>query len=261
MSKHIRNTLIAVAAMSLGLISTANADVIRVTESNFLAGSGLITFDEVPLGTVNPHYDPAEYGGDAGAPSVDFGGFFVGQQISDNPASDCPGATATGCVVGTPTDPLTLDSSAPDTFTVNDASSNTNPVLSGSPTFAGPVAILFSNPVVGVGLKGGFFDAVNSTQIAAYTATGDLIGSVTNTQTGFEFFGLMTASGQPLISGLLFSLVADEPAGFAIDNLRFAEVGEIAPTPTGVPAPGTAALLSLGLLLILAFCRRYGYRA
>jgi hypothetical protein len=70
---------IALLGLAPGLTQTANADIIQIPESAFLAGSGLITFSEVPLGTQNPVYTPALYGGGAGSPTVTFGGFFAGQ--------------------------------------------------------------------------------------------------------------------------------------------------------------------------------------
>ena len=51
----------------------------------------------------------------------------------------------------------------------------------------------FSTPQAGVGLIGGYFNAVGSTAITAYAADGSVIGSVTNSVTGDEFLGLVTS--------------------------------------------------------------------
>jgi hypothetical protein len=248
---------IALLALTPGLTQTANAtSVIQIPESAFVAGSGEITFSEVPLGTQNPVYAPALYGGGAGSPTVTFGGFFGGQSLSANPGVDCPGAAATGCVVGTPTGPLTISGTSPVTFTANDSANPTSPVLSGSPLFNGPVAIEFSTPQTGVGLDGGFFDAIASTGITAYDINGNVLGTVANNQTGIEFLGLVTDDHSALISGLLFHLVGAEPAGFAVDNIRFG-VGSQVVNP--VPGPIAGAGLP-GLIMasggLLAWARR-----
>jgi hypothetical protein len=239
--------------------------VIRVDETAFEAGSGLITFSEFSLGTTNPTYTPADYGGVAANPDVSFGGFFQGQSLGD--AGSCPvGAALTGCVVGSPTDPLTLDPSSPSTSIVSDGANPTSPVLSGSPLFNGPVAILFDEDIAGVGLDGGFFDDVNSTSITAFSRSGQVIGSVLNDGTGIEFLGLVTASGNNEIAGLLFSLAGAENAGFAIDNLRFGDAAVIGGPQDpiefrAVPLlnPWSIALLSLVLLSLgLLVVRRLG---
>ena len=232
------------------------AGIIRVNETAFQAGSGLITFSEVPTGETNPIYTAADYGGGAGDPTVTFAGFFDGQALGD--ASSCPaGAALSGCVVGTPTDPITLDAASPQTSVVNDFSNPTSPVLSGSPTFNGPIAIHFDGDVAGVGLEGGFFDAAGGTAITAFDRAGNTIGSVVNEETGIEFLGLVTASGTNDIAGLLFSLVGEETNGFAIDNLRFGDDSVVGPGPGPGPEPTTLRSVplldvwSLGLLSVV----------
>jgi hypothetical protein len=239
---------IALLGLAPGVTLTANAtSIIQIPESSFVAGSGLITFSEVPSGTQNPVYPPALYGGGAGSPTVTFGGFFAGQSLSANPGVDCPGAAATGCVVGTPTGLLTISVTSPLTFTTNDGANPTSPVLSGSPTFNGPVAIEFSTPQTGVGLDGGFFNAIASTGITAYDINGNALGTVANNQLGIEFLGLVTDDQSAQISGLLFHLVGAEPAGFAVDNIRFGVGGQVVP-PEVIPGPIAGAGLP-GLIL------------
>jgi hypothetical protein len=233
-----------IALAATAYIGAADAAVVRVTEADFVAGSGLITFSEFALGTVNPTYTPGDYGGGAGSPTVTFDGFFAGQSLSATPGVDCPGASATACVVGTPSNPLTLDPAAPDTFITTDGANPTSPVLSGSPTFNGPIAVLFDIALAGVGFDAGFFDAVGSTGITAFGLDGSLLGTVTNTGTGIEFLGLVTDDGSEQIAGVFLDLVGSEPAGFAIDNLRFGKQDQVI-VPT--PAPATLALLGIGL--------------
>lgn len=248
MSLTARTLKATAAAVALTAASVANADVIRIDETAFTPDAGLITFSEYSVGTVNPTYSPADYGGGAGAPTVNFGGFFTGQSLGG--AGDCPaGAALTGCVIGTPTASLSLDPTSPDTFITTDGANPTSPVLSGTPRFNGAISILFDTDLAGVGLDGGYFDAIGGTAITAFDRAGNIIGSVLNEGLGIEFLGLVTEDGSNAIAGLQFSLVGAEPAGFAIDNLRFGTGDQIdIPPVAGVPEPGSIALLGLGLI-------------
>ncbi|CAL1238863.1 PEP-CTERM sorting domain-containing protein [Candidatus Methylocalor cossyra] len=227
-------------AGSLAWQGSAEAGVIRVSEAAFTPAAGLITFSEKPIGTLNPIYSPGDYGGGAGAPTVSFEGYFLGQSLGGG----CGGAPS-GCVTGLPSNPLALDPSAPNTFITQDGANPTSPVLSGSPLFNGPIAILFSTDQYGVGLDGGYFDALGGTAITAFARDGSVLGSVANVGLGIEFLGLVTDNGSASIAGLLFSLVGPEPAGFAIDNLRFGVGGQVI-NPT--PEPVSLALFAAGLM-------------
>jgi len=233
---------------------SAKASIVQVSEGNFVAGAGLITFSEFAVNTVNPTYAPATYGGGAGSPTVTFDGFFNGQSLSATPAVDCPGAAASACVVGTPLAGLSLDPASPDTFITTDGSNPTSPVLSGSPTFNGPIAVLFDVDIAGVGFDGGFFNAVGSTGITAFARDGSLLGTIINSVTGIEFLGLVTDDGAEAIAGVFLDLVGAEPAGFAIDNLRFGRAGQVT-VPGTIPEPAALSLLGLGLMAI-GFARR-----
>ncbi len=228
----------AIAATAVG----ASASVIKIDVGAFQPSAGLITFSELPLGTTNPVYTAANYGGDpTTAPTVSFGGYFTGQSLGNT----C-GGLASGCVVGSPTGPLSL-SGAQTTRIVGDSANPTSPVLSGTPTFNGPVAVLFDRDLAGVGLDGGFFDAIGGTAITAFARDGTMLGQVSNEEIGIEFLGLVTNDGSEKIAGLLFSLIGAEPAGFAIDNLRFGLAGQVV-VPGQVPEPLSAALVAIGLL-------------
>lgn len=253
----LRNFVLLATAISLGSLSTANAGIIRISEAAFTADAGQITFSEFSVGTTNPTYTPGDYGGSVGAPIVTFDGWFAGQGLSVTPGVDCPGAAATACVVGSPTGPLTLDSASPDTFISTDPANPDAPVLSGTPTFNGPIAVLFSKDLAGVGFDGGYFDAVGSTGITAFARDGSLLGTVTNVGLGIEFLGLVTDDGSAQIAGVFLDLVGSEPFGFEIDDLRFGQAGEIIVPPTDVPGPGSFGLALLGLgLLIFAFAKK-----
>ncbi|MGM3308257.1 PEP-CTERM sorting domain-containing protein [Anabaena sp. WFMT] len=248
------------SALSLSLVtfqSSANATgIVRISEDAFTADAGLITFSELPLNTFNPTYAPTLYGGVAGAPTVTFGGVFLGQTVGVAPFP--AGANPNGVVNGTPTASLTLDPNSPATRITTDFSNPTTPVLSGSPTFNGPISILFDTDIAGVGLDGGFFNAIGGTAIKAFDRTGALLGSVTNTGLGIEFLGLVTDNGQNKIAGLQFSLVGAEPFGFAIDNLRFGRAGQVVvPTPITVPEPASLiGILGLGAFGVTSLRKR-----
>jgi len=247
------HSLIA-AGVALALTASAHAGIVKVDVSAFTPQAGLITFSEKPLSTPNPVYNPADYGGGAAAPVVRFGGFFAGQALGT--VGTCPaGAAVTGCVVGSPTGPLALAANSPNTFIVGDGSNPTSPVLSGSPTFNGPIGILFSVDLAGVGLDGGFFNAIGGTAITAFDRNGNLLGRVSNERIGIEFLGLVTDDGAATIAGLLFSLVGSEPAGFAIDNVRFGTAGQVT-IPGAVPEPASLALVGAALLGMAAAGRR-----
>ena len=236
-------------------MTEAAAGVLRISESNFVAGAGLITFDEFALNTPNPTYTPTDYGGGAGSPTVSFDGFFAGQSISGNAAIDCPGAAATACVIGTPNGPLALDPASPDTFITSDIDAPNSPVLTGAPRFNGPIAILFDIDLAGVGFDAGFFDSQASTAITAFARDGSLLGSVSNVGLGIEFLGLVTDNGAEQIAGVFLDLIGSEPAGFAVDSLRFGRAGQVViPTPS-IPEPATFAVFAAGLIG-LAFARR-----
>ena len=248
-------TLIAASFLAAPAVNAMS--VTRIDESAFKADAGLITFSELPSGTVNPTYSPVDYGGGAGAPTVTFGGFFNGQnQDAPFPA----GAARSGVVNGNPTASISLDSDSPDTFITDDRSNPTSPVLSGTPRFNGAISLLFDKNVAGVGLDGGFFDAIGGTAIKAFSRDGSVIGSVNNRSTGIEFLGLVTEDSSEAIAGLQFSLIGPEPAGFAIDNLRFGLTEQIDNPilPGGNEVPTPALLPGLIGMGVAAMRKRKG---
>jgi hypothetical protein len=242
--KILQKSIVALACLASSVV--AQAAVVRIDETAFNPQAGLITFSEMSTGTQNPVYQPVNYGGGAGAPVVSFGGYFTGQTMGT--VGTCPaGAALSGCVIGTPTGTLSLNAASPHTAITSDGSNPTSPVLSGQPTFNGPIAVLFDVDLSGVGLTGGYFNAIGGTAITAFARDGSVLGSVSNQQLGIEFLGLATQDGSAKIAGLLFSLVGSEPAGFAIDNLRFGTAAQVTVPDGNVPEPGSVALVGLAL--------------
>jgi hypothetical protein len=204
----------------LALTMNADAVLLNLDQYSFSPAAPTITFGEYPVNTQNPTYsfNNTPLIGDI---TVRFGGVFEGQQATSGfPVTIDP---------HNPSSPLRLDADGPSVSIKNDSASNSNPVLSGHPTFNGPISVAFSKPVASVGLKGGYFDTVGSTTIEAYDSSGRSLGSITNSVTGFEFYGLTTDTGRNEISGISFFITGDEPAGFAIDNLTFGGLSVTAP--------------------------------
>lgn len=237
-------SLLAALTVSSGV---AGAQLVNLGPGAFVPSAPKITFDEVAVGTINPVYSFS--GLDVlGDITVSFGPSFVGQTVTG-------GFPKT--LTGLPSGPLTLNTGGTDVVkTVTDgAPGATSPVLSGDPIFNGPISIYFSKAVAGVSLKGGFFDAIGGVTIAAFASDGGLLGSITNSATGFEIYGLADASGANVIRGISFYITGPEPAGFQIDDVQFGTARDLVPGTT-VPEPSSVILLGTGLLGLGAAYRR-----
>ncbi len=222
---------LVVGALAFGAVENATAALVDLAEGSFTPDASVVTFSEYASGTENPTYTLAGI-------DVSFGGYFAGG-------------------LGTPTlgVDLSLDPNAPVTFITDDGANPTSPVLSGTPVYNGPVAVLFSEDVAAVGLDGGYFDAIGGTTIAAFDRQGGLLGTITNSELGIEFFGLGDDSGDAVIAGIQFYITGDEPAGYAIDNLTFAtDLNGYNPNP--VPVPAAVWLFGSGLLGLAGASRR-----
>lgn len=235
-----RLSVLAVALVSSGIGGFAQAALIDLGPGSFTPAATAITFSEAgyPINTTDPVYSFTGLPG-LGNVMVSFGGLFVGQTVTNtNPNT---------LLNNLPTGPLTLAGGPPTTFITTDGANPTSPVLSGTPRFNGVISVLFSVPVAGVGLDGGYFDAIGGTSIEAYGADGSSLGIVHNTQYGIEFFGLADSGGANVIKGISFYITGSEPAGFAIDNLTFGAKEVINDVPDGGSTLIALSLASLWL--------------
>ena len=240
-SFSIVTTLAAATLFSMG--ERVEAALINLGPGSFTPAATAIDFSTPGTnGSHNPIYSFIGLP-EIGDETVSFGSNFAGQTVID-------GSVRT--ITGTPSGPLTLvTGGGNDVFITDDSAPGaTSPVLSGTPTFNGPISIFFSNPVAAVGLKGGFFDAIGATTIEAFDDSGASLGSITNSSLGFEFYGLFDNTGNN-ISGLSFYITGRESAGFAIDDVMFGSASVVL-----VPEPETYAMMLAGLGLLGFMARR-----
>lgn len=225
----MRTNVLIAAVLGLASATTAQAALINLGPGSFTPAASVITFSEAgrSLGDTDPVYT-------FGTQTVSFGEYFLGQVVT--------ATTPATLSDPTPDSPLTLVQNGR-TFIAADGANPTAPILSGSPLYNGPIAIAFSTPVAAVGLSGGFFDAVGSTTIEAYDSDGTSLGTIVNSATGVEFYGLFDDSGSN-IAGISFYITGDEPAGFAIDNVTFGDADVV----VGTPEPASLALLGVSLV-------------
>jgi hypothetical protein len=237
----MRKTLAVAVALAGVASSSAGAQLVRIGPGSFTPGATVITFSEQPLNTDNPVYTFASVP-DLGSVTVSFAGAFNGQTVTGGFPST---------LTGSPSGPLSLNTSYR-TFITTDSDNPTSPVLSGDPTFNGPIVLFFSTPVAAVSLDGGYFNTVGATTITGFDALGNALGSFTNSVLGIETYGFADASGNNVISGLAFYITGDEPAGFAIDNVTFGAASVVQITPE----PATMTLFATGLIGVFAAARR-----
>jgi hypothetical protein len=113
--------------------------------------------------------------------------------------------------------------------TETDGANPTSPVLSGDPTFEGEINGSFVNPATGAPqtvtsftLDVGYIDNRDSVVVEAWDADGNRVQSVIAEEYGINTLTL-TYRG---MAGFSVHEVAEEPAGFAIDNLSIDATGD-----------------------------------
>ncbi|MCB0839145.1 MAG: T9SS type A sorting domain-containing protein [Bacteroidetes bacterium] len=113
-------------------------------------------------------------------------------------------------------------------FISTDGANPTSPVLSGTPRFQGSITGTFvepgtTNPTVvqAFMFDAGYFDEYGSTRIEWFDPEGKKLGQRINSILGIETFYIEGGN----IASWKISIVADEPFGFAIDNVSFVPIG------------------------------------
>lgn len=224
----------------LVLPGAASAGLLNVGASGLAPVTAMVPIGAVPQGAYAAVPFAISSGPAAGSEIV-FGSYFQGQ------APTLAGGFVTVPQPSAPGQPLLLLYDINNYIQVtSDAVSPVTPVFAGGPiTFRQPISIEITQPISAIGLTAGFLDTPDTLTIDAYTAAGVEIGSVTNTDTGFQVFGLLDPNGAE-ISGL--TIQSSDPAGFEIHDIYLATAA--------VPEPETWMLMSVGLAGLLATRRR-----
>lgn len=135
--------------------------------------------------------------------------------------------------------------------TEEDRANPTSPVLSGEPTFEGAIEGRFVDPATGLSqsiasftLDVGYIDNRDSVVVEAFDSSGNVLQSVVAQDFGINTLTL-TAKGMARFS---VHEVANEPAGFAIDNLSVDPTGDPIAV-TSVASMGDSYSSGEGLLL------------
>jgi hypothetical protein len=244
----MKNRILCASALVIGLASSATADPINQVDYATLAGTELITFDDVAGGFApGTNYDAIFESGNTA-----FGESFVGQTRSDAGSFDA--------LSGTPSGPLALQVGAPGQ-NLNVFVEGASQVLTGLgpigfPSFdaigEGSFALLFDfdQSEFGFQLVGG---NGGTAFVDFFMRDGTLIDSITLGSLSSAFYGFSREGGLKDIAGI--SIYNDDPAGIGFDNLKH----DVAGIPdTTIPEPSTFTLLGLGIGALVFWRRRQG---
>ena len=179
---------------------------------------GTITFEEFVIGTTNPIYPRATYGGGPGTPSnVRCGEFFLNQAFAGNPL-------LVDLNIAAP--PPVIDYVSILARIVNDGARPGNPAaFAGSPGFNGPQAFVFDEDVVGVKFNVGFANVLNSITINVFDRNATVLFSTTNDWVGYKDVCFNRDSNIANIAAVQFSVdtALEGGTGFSIKNIQFSQ--------------------------------------
>ena len=180
-----------------------------------------IDFDEFPDNTLSPIYSPAAYDANNSAPTITFRAFFAGQDYSFEPDRDCNDAAELGCVIGNPSNPLSLATGAyVRTARVgSDSQASMKRALKTQDNAA--YSIFFDKDVAAFGVSVLNLDTVGSVAVKFFDRQGTLLKQVTNQKIGNEFIGFGTNDDTDKIAGIQLSLVNPEMGGYNIGDFSF----------------------------------------
>ncbi len=216
-------SIVAVSVWLSMAMGRTEGSIQAIDPASITSRTSTITFSEVAVGTTNPTIF-----------SVRFGSHFVGQVVGGIPNS---------LLDTTPDSPLTMAVGSPNVATSLDFLNPTMPGLGGrvgTTFFTTPIAFQFGAPVVAVGFTLGHLDAAGTTVIEAYDAAANSLGTILNSQAGFEDLGIRDSSGASIISGIsIYIQEGMDWEGFTIDNV-FSGIPEtvIIPEPASIPVWG-----------------------
>lgn len=226
---------LARAVVLAAALAPGAAHAALVDPGAFAAAGPAITFGtDADIGATNPVVTVAGV-------SVAFGGSFAGQTLTGG----FPDTLATRA----PSAPLAL---AGTSTILGDLAFPDGPVLTGTPDFNGPVAVLFGQGVRAVaftlGELGELGDA-SGVAVEAYAADGTSLGTLISSEFGLQQVRIADSLGR-LIRGISVFNNGDIELSWAIDTLTFSL------PRADVPAPAALPLLLGGILGLAAVARR-----
>ncbi|MGB3513357.1 MAG: putative Ig domain-containing protein [Microcoleaceae cyanobacterium] len=192
-----------------------------VDTDTFKTATGYITFKENSSDLWTVKYEPKDYGAESQAPTITFRAFFEGQVYSEDHSSDCGFSSELGCIVNTPSSPLSLADNpvVRSARTKQESTASDGYVLDTEDHAA--YSALFDKDIASIGVRVLGFDSVGNTLIKVYDREGQLLGQVSNHRRGDEFFGFATDDGQNKIAGLQVSMIDEEFDGYLLGDMTF----------------------------------------
>ncbi|NEO56171.1 MAG: hypothetical protein F6K54_25695, partial [Okeania sp. SIO3B5] len=187
----------------------------------FNTPTGYITFKENSSDIWTVKYEPKDYSAGSQAPTITFKAFFEGQGYSHETRKDCGFSSGLGCIVGDPSYPLSIASTAVvrSARTKQESTASDGYVLDTQNHAA--YSALFDKDVSSIGVRVLGFDSIGHTLIKVYDREGNLLGQVSNHRRGDEFFGFATDDDSSKIAGLQVSMIDGEFDGYLLGDMTF----------------------------------------